>query len=66
MSVAKVTSSYGGSNKADNALRSIEFAIQELIAAGVTASTVTTRMPHFTNDSALVTAIAASVTAGRV
>lgn len=62
---AKVTSSYGGANKADNALRAIEFAIQELITNGVSASTVTTRMTHFTNDSALITAVVASVTAGR-
>jgi hypothetical protein len=51
----------GVQHLADFPLQTIEFAIKELKSLGVSQSEITARGALMTNDSALVTAIAAAV-----
>ena len=48
---------------ADNAIRTIEYAMQELVSSGATADQVTEAASRLTNDSALITAVQTSLTA---
>lgn len=51
------------SHKADNAVRAIEYAMQELVSSGVSTSDVANSFSYLSNDNALSTAVQASLTA---
>lgn len=48
---------------ADNPIRTIEYAMQELISSGAQASDVANSGAYLSNDTALITAIQASLAA---
>ncbi len=48
---------------ADNAVRAIEYAMQELVSSGVTTVQVAEAGGRLSNDSSLITAIQTSLTA---
>ena len=51
------------SHAADNAVRTIEYAMQELVSAGVSTGDIANSGAFLSNDAALVTALQTSLTA---